>query len=218
VSPRVALVEDLRFVREPTVRLLQAHFGATAEVMGFTTVEELLEVGAARFDVVVLDLQIRAGGTEMFDAVRVVASATKVLVFSALLSGEALQRAEAAGASGYVCKDTAGDEELLAGVAAVLEGSHYVDPGFSAELRAKGKHLTPRQQEVLRLEALGCKMTQIGRALDPPLSLAGVRRNIERIVELHPTCEKQPDRVRLAISLGLVSPWEASRRYEDPFR
>ena len=69
---------------------------------------------------------------------------------------------------------------------------------------------------MLRLEALGCKVPQIAIAIDPPLTSAGVRRHIERIVEIHPDCAKQADRVRLAINLGLVTPWELSRRHANP--
>ncbi len=65
---------------------------------------------------------------------------------------------------------------------------------------------SPRQQEVLQLEALGRTTRQIARALN--LSEAGVRRHVERIIEIHPDCAKQADRVRLAVELGLVSPWE----------
>ena len=68
------------------------------------------------------------------------------------------------------------------------------------------RQLTPRQQEVLRLEALGRTIRQIARVLG--LSEAGVRRHIEHIVQIHPDCAKQANRVRLAVELGLISPWE----------
>ncbi len=90
----------------------------------------------------------------------------------------------------------------------------FVDPALLARLGADArKRLTARQQDVLRWEALGLKLGQIALALDPPLTEAGVRRHIERIVELHPDCAKQADRVRLAIDLGLVTPWDVSQRY-----
>jgi DNA-binding NarL/FixJ family response regulator len=141
----------------------------------------------------------------------------RVLVFSGLASGEALERAQAAGASGFVSKDTADAETLMAGIDAVVAGSSFVDPALLERVGATArKQLTRRQQEVLRLEALGCKLQQIARALDPPLTEAGVRRHIERIVKIHPDCAKQADRVRLAIQLGLVSPWELYGRPGGP--
>jgi two-component system, NarL family, response regulator DesR len=218
VSPivRLAVVEDQVFTRQTTIEIIQARFGPPHEVIGFATVEALLEAGAERFDLVVLDLQLRDGELEGRAAVEAVARHAKVLVFSGLASGEALQRAQAAGARGYVSKDTAEVEYLVHGIDAVLAGAHFVDPALLAQIGASArKQLTPRQQEVLRLEALGCKVPQIALALDPPLTSAGVRRHIERIVQIHPDCAKQADRVRLAIDLGLATPWEVSLRHGD---
>lgn len=210
---RLAVVEDQAFTRQTTIEIIQARFGPPSEVVGFATVEELLEDRAERFDLVVLDLQLREGGLEGRAAVEAVARHAKVLVFSGLASGEALERAQAAGAVGYVSKDTAEIETLINGIDTVLAGSHFVDPALLVRIGASArKQLTPRQQEVLRLEALGCKVPQIAIALEPPLTSAGVRRHIERIVEIHPDCAKQADRVRLAINLGLVTPWEVSLR------
>jgi DNA-binding NarL/FixJ family response regulator len=214
---RLAVVEDQTFTRQVTLDLIRAHYGAGVEVEGFATVEDLLASDADRFDVVVLDLQLRFGALEGSAAVAEVAGHARVLVFSGLASGESLERAQAAGARGYVGKDTAEVETLIAAIDAVLAGEHFVDPALLAQVGAAArKQLTARQQEVLRLEALGCKLLQIARALDPPLTEAGVRRHIERIVEIHPDCAKQADRVRLAIQLGLVSPWEVYPRPAGP--
>jgi DNA-binding NarL/FixJ family response regulator len=216
-SVRLAVVEDQRFTREMTIDLLREHYGAGGEVFGFATVEELLDHERGRFDVVVLDLQLREGGLQDRDAVHAVAQVAQVLVFSGLESGEALQRAQTAGAMGYVSKDTARADTLIDGIDAVLAGRPFVDPALLAKIGASARRqLTLRRQEVLRLEALGCKLAQIALALDPPLTEAGVRRHIERIVEIHPDCAKQADRVRLAINLGLVTPWEVSQRYARP--
>ena len=211
---RLAVVEDQAFTRGATIGLLSAHYGSACEMRGFATVEKLLEFGPERFEVVVLDLGLQEGRLEGADAVRAVAQRARVLVFSGLASGEALDRAQAAGALGYVSKDTAESATLIEGIDAVRACSHFVDPSLLARIGASArKQLTLRQQEVLRLEALGCKLPQIAQALDPPLTVAGVRRHIERIVEINPDCAKQADRVRLAIHLGLVTPWETSQRH-----
>lgn len=213
----LAVVEDQAFTREVTIDRLRAHYDPASQVEGFGTVEELLDSGAERFDVVVLDLQLREGGLEGAEAVRAVAQRSRVLVFSGLASGETLERVQAAGAHGYVGKDTAEVGTLIDAIDAVMAGGHFVDPGLLARVGASPrKLLTLRQQEVLRLEALGCKLAQIALALDPPLTEAGVRRHIERIVEIHPDCAKQANRVRLAVHLGLVSPWEVYPRPGGP--
>jgi two-component system, NarL family, nitrate/nitrite response regulator NarL len=211
---RLAVVEDQLFTREVTIKLLHVHYGDSSKVTGFATVEELLDWEDSEFDVVVLDLQLRGGSLEGSDAIHAAVRRGRVLVFSSLESGEALERAHAAGALGYVSKDTGGEQTLIDGVDAVLAGDSFVDPELLTRIGASArKQLTTRQQEVLRLEALGCNVSQIAPKLG--LSEAGVRRHIERIVEIHPDCAKA-ERVRLAIELGLVTPWETSQRYPAP--
>jgi DNA-binding NarL/FixJ family response regulator len=208
---RLAVIEDQLFTRETTLKLLRARYGADCAVVGFANVEQFLEGQGEQFDVVVLDLQLREGALQGSDAVRAAVQRSPVLVFSGLESGEALERAHAAGALGYVSKDTAEQETLIEAVDAVLAGQPFVDPALLVKIGAGArKQLTARQQEVLRLEALGCTAAQI--ALKLGLTEAGVHRHIERIVEIHPDYAKA-DRVRLAIDLGLVTPWEASQRY-----
>jgi DNA-binding NarL/FixJ family response regulator len=204
---RVAVVEDDQPTREVTVERLQARYGAAAALDGFASVEQML-AAEREFDVVVLDLWLRGGGAENADAVRVVARISKVVVFSGQETAEAAQQARAAGALGYVSKDTSDWDEVLAtAIGQVLQGHRFFDPELAARIgEAARRQLTLRQQEVLRLEALGRTIRQIARALD--LSEPGVRRHIERIVSIHPDCAKQADRVRLAMKLGLVSPWE----------
>ncbi len=213
----VAVVEDQLFTRTLTVERLQQHFNGHVEVVGFERVEDLL-AHRSRFDVIVLDLQLDAGGLEGVAAIRLlVGRGDRVLVFSGLRSAEVLERTRAAGASGFVSKDTADLTTLTSAIATVGSGGTYVDGALLDKIGATArKQLTTRQQEVLRLEALGRTMAQIARGLDPPLTDAGVRRHIERIVELYPDCAKQADRVRLAIHLGLISPWEVYRRPPNP--
>lgn len=196
-------------MRETTVDLLRARY-PTAAVVGYTTLEEMLEAEDGPFDVVVLDLQLPGGRLEGDDAVRAATQHGRVLVFSFLTSGESLYRAQKAGAQGYVSKDTP-PLTIVEGVEAVLAGETFVDPELQAKIGAPArKLLTERQQEVLRLEALGCSVVQIALELD--LSEAGVRRHIERILDIYPDRGKA-DRVRLAIELGLVTPWAVSQRF-----
>jgi DNA-binding NarL/FixJ family response regulator len=222
VRKRVGVVEDQLFTRQLTIEDLRAHYGPAVEVDGFATVEDLLNCGPSSFDVVVLDLHLRLGkleGARAIEAIRAEAPDARVLVLSGLASREAVEQARLAGASGFVCKDTAEPGSLPAGIEAAISGDWYVDPGLLERIgAAERKVLSARQREVLRLEALGCKLRQIARELDPPLTEAGVRRHIERIVEIYPEYGKQADRVRLAIDLGLVSPWEVHPRPGGPVR
>lgn len=214
---RIDLVEDERYTRLLTVDRLQARAGPDARVRGFASVEDLFAAGDLG-DVVVLDLLLRGGGIEGPSAVEALTGrGCRVLVLSGQNSAEALERAQAAGACGFVSKDTADPAILVRGIEVVLAGGVYVDPVLLEKIGAAARRrLTPRQQEVLRLEALGRTVSQIARALDPPLSEAGVRRHIEHITEIYDEHRTRADRVRLAVSLGLVTPWEVYRRRTSP--
>ena len=116
--------------------------------------------------------------------------------------------AVAAGALGFVSKESTDSIGTLAeAIGQILGGRPFFDPELQDRMGAAARRqLSPRQQEVLQLEALGRTTRQIARTLN--LTEAGVRRHVERIIEIHPDCAKQADRVRLAVELGLVSPWE----------
>ncbi len=208
---KLAVVDDQVFDREAATAILRGHFGSAVEVIELANAEDLLSWSGSPFDLVVLDLQLRGGTLQGDDAVREVALHYRVLVLSAVVSGEMLERAHAAGALGYVSKDTSGGQALIDGVEAALGGNSYVDPELQAAIGANARRrLTPRQQEVLRQEALGRTDAQI--AHDLKIKPRSVRGHIERIGKIYPDYAIG-DRVRLAIALGLITPWEASGRY-----
>jgi two-component system response regulator DesR len=208
-SVRIHIVEDQQFTLDLEVERLQAQAGPEALVRGFPSVEELIAANQA-VDVVVLDLGLNTGGVEGAAAIEILtARGCCVLVLSGSNSAEVIERAHAAGARGFLGKDTADIDDLVAGIAEVLAGGHYIDPKLLERVGASArKKLSLRQQEVLRLEALGLNVGQIARTVDPPLAEAGVKRHLERIKEIYPECTKQTERARLAIRLGLVTPWE----------
>ncbi|MDQ1392120.1 MAG: hypothetical protein QOF30_1097 [Acidimicrobiaceae bacterium] len=206
---RIDIIEDQQFTRDLEVERLQDRAGPKARVRGFASVEEFVAAGDPG-DVVVLDLGLDTGGVEGAAAIKMLTQAGRaVLVLSGSHSAEVIERAHAAGAVGYIGKDTADIDDVVFAIDEVLAGRDYVDPKLLARVGvAARKKLSLRQQEVLRLEALGLNIGQIARRLDPPLAEAGVKRHIEHIKEIYPECGKQTERARLAIRLGLVTPWE----------
>ena len=117
---RLAVVEDQTLTRETTVERLAAWFGMDVPVLGYANVEQMLAAGLD-FDVVVLDLHLRGGGAENAEAVRLVARSSKVVVLSGHESAEAVQRAVAAGALGYVSKESTDSIGTLAEAKQIIE-------------------------------------------------------------------------------------------------
>ena len=114
-----------------------------------------------RPDLVVIDLQMPGiGGVAGVARLRERHPELPVLVLSMHDQADDVRRAFEAGAAGYLVK-TAADEELVRAVRAVAGGERYVHPSLGAVLaqppRSRGPvdDLSPREQEVLRLLALG---------------------------------------------------------------
>jgi len=135
-------------------------------VDGATAVEQALEL---RPDVVVMDITMR--GANGLAATREIVKRipqTKVLVLTMHDSEEYLRQTLEAGATGYVLKQAA-DTELVVAIRAVCRGEIYLYPVFtrvllgdlgSRETGGPGQRdsyelLSPREKEVLRLVALG---------------------------------------------------------------
>jgi DNA-binding NarL/FixJ family response regulator len=97
----------------------------------------------------------------------------KVIFLTMHADARLLAEAFRCGASGYVLKQSAG-EDLIFAIRQVMEGNQYVSPPMKAGLDQIAKersderqkmNLTPRQREVLQLLSEGCTMKQIAGRL-----------------------------------------------------
>ncbi|MEU9455923.1 response regulator transcription factor [Streptomyces sp. NPDC048277] len=178
VSQLVRTVPDLRLV-------------ATAP-----SVEDL-DGGLRGVDVVVMDLQqsahsLAATVTLLRDrghAVIVVSSSPQI---------DAVQVIRA-GASGYLSRQTEG-EELLTAIRAVGAGRGYVSAPAS-QLLGQSPHFTEREQEILALVADGATDHEIAGRLS--ISKHTVQSHLDRIGEKTGS-RRRSDLTRLAIELGLT--------------
>ena len=172
---RVALCDDHAVVRSGLRRILADE--ADIEVVGEAgTAEEAVALaGATKPDVFVMDLGLP--GTSGIAATREVVAAnpsTKVLVLTVHDDVAYLRKAFEAGARGYLVKEAA-DVELILAVRHVASGQDYVHPALGAALLAPGAtapraggpggELSERELEVLRLVALGHTNAEIAAEL-----------------------------------------------------
>ena len=112
------------------------------------------------------------------------------------------------GASGYVLKQSVG-EELIAAITQVLEGKVYLPQLMGNKLDQSLKHgpshslnLTPRQREVLRLIAQGRTMKEIAALLGISTRTAESHKyEMMEALGIHTTAEL----IQYAMKLGLIS-------------
>ncbi len=125
-------------------------------------------VPALRPDVLVLDLAM-AGSSSLTAIPGLLASSPGLRLIVLTMHDEPgfAQEALRLGAHGYVLKEAAADELLLA-VRSVLRGTTYLQPSLGARLAKQDQpagNLTDREREVLRLLATGHTNAEIAREL-----------------------------------------------------
>ena len=119
-------------------------------------------------DVLVLDL--RMPGLDGFEVVkRVIATdpAARILVMTTYDTDEDIWRCLRAGAKGYLLKD-ATQPEIIAAIRTVSRGESFTTPLLAVKLaqRASAPELSPRENEVLQLVALGKTNKEIAVSLN----------------------------------------------------
>lgn len=139
--------------------------------------------------VAVLDIQMaELDGIQVARAVSRDDLGTRTLFLSAYFDREIVYKALAAGASGFLSKESKG-QEIADAVVAVARGETVLGRDIQAALaeqirraeRASGPVLSSREQEVLRLVAEGLSAPQVARELN--LSPTTVKTHLQRIYE-----------------------------------
>jgi DNA-binding NarL/FixJ family response regulator len=209
---RVGLCDDHRVVRSGLRHILEAE--PDVQVVGEAgTAEDAVAVTVTeRPDVMVMDIGLPGvSGIEATRRIRQANPATRVLVLTMHEDIAYLRQAFDAGATGYLLKDAA-DIELVLAVRTVAAGHAYVHPSLGAALlaapsepagvRGPGGELTEREQEVLRLIALGHTNSEIAGELF--LSVRTVethRMHLTQKLQMHTRAEL----VTFARDTGLLS-------------
>ena len=209
---RVLLVDDHALVRAGIRALLESL--PRVEVVGETG-DGLEAVRLARElapDAILLDITLPGlNGLEVATRVARLGAGTRVLMLSMHASPEYAARAFAAGAAGYLNKDSAFDE-LAAALEAIGAGRRYlcraIDEVQVAELErlaATGSsgldRLTPRQRQILQLVAEGLGTRQIAERLFLSVKTVETHRaQIMQRLDIHDV----PGLVRFAIRHGLL--------------
>jgi DNA-binding NarL/FixJ family response regulator len=169
-------------------------------------------IGRTQADVVLLDISMPGlSGIDAIALIREVHPRAKVIMLTHHEGETFVNQALAAGADGYLSKDSE-QAELALAIGAVRRGHPYISPRVAAGLVGRGREpgsqastriesLTPREREVFQLLALGKSNKEIARALQMSLGTAKKHReNLQRKLDCHSTAEM----AILAIREGLM--------------
>jgi two-component system, NarL family, invasion response regulator UvrY len=184
------IADDHEVVRRGLKLILIEEFSG-AQIGESANAREMLEQVAAReWDLVLLDINMPGRtGLDALAEVKELRPNLPVLILSVYPEAEFAERTLRAGAAGYINKQFASDEILLA-VRKVLSGGTYVSATIAEKLasslkggdsRALHEKLSDRELEVFRLIALGKSVKEIAGEL--ALSEKTVGTYIGRIKE-----------------------------------
>src|SRR5271154_6564033 len=173
-AARILIADDHQLLADACQSLLEPEF----LVVGVVTDGRDLVDAVATFkpDIILLDIYMpRLNGLDAGELVKKKNPAIKLVFLTMTLAADVAAEAFRRGASGYVLKQSAGTELLLA-VRKVNRGESYLSPLIAKEtvtfLLNKGerfaeeKRITRRQSEILQLLAEGLSMKQIADVID----------------------------------------------------
>jgi two-component system, NarL family, response regulator NreC len=166
----VVIADDHAVVRKGLRLLLDAEPGLRVVAEAGTVPDAIRMAKAHRPRVIVLDLNM-PGGSSLEAIPEIAGDITAVVVLTMQDDPSFARQALQAGASGFVLKEAA-DDELLLAVRLAADGDTYLNPRLGAKLAAQPAKpdgppddLTEREVEVLRLIALGHTNSEIGTQL-----------------------------------------------------
>jgi two-component system response regulator DesR len=197
---RLLLADDQALVRGAMAALLdmEPDLRVVAEVGRGDEVVEAVRGHAV--DVALLDVQMPGlDGVAAARALRAAVPGCRVLMVTTFGRAGYLRQAMAAGASGFVVKDTPA-RQLADAVRRVHEGLRVVDPGLAAQSLAYGDSpLTDRESDVLRSASDGGTVADIARELR--LSEGTVRNHLSSAIG-KTGARTRAEAVRLAVDNG----------------
>lgn len=156
-------------------------------------------VVAKRPDILLADIEMpEMSGIELTEALRQRKIETKVIILTTFARPGYLQRALAAGASGYLLKESP-SRDLAAAIRRVHAGEQVVNPRLAAEAIVDRDPLTDRERQILQLVEGGASSGEIAIMLR--LSKGTVRNHLSQAITKL-AANSRADAARIAKSKG----------------
>ena len=171
---RFLIADDHAIVRKGLVQLLREEFPSAEIAEVANSNEVLLAVNESKWNVILMDISMpKRNGIETIKQIRSDGVDTPVLVLSMHPEDQYAVRVLKAGASGFLNKESA-PEELLIAIHKVLSGRKYISSSVAEKLaesvdegREKSPHelLSDREMQVLQRIASGKTVSEIAEEI-----------------------------------------------------
>ena len=185
---RIIVADDHSFIRRGLIQILKDEYAdavITEVADGETLVQQVM---MQEFDLVISDLDMPGrSGLEALEQIKKIKPKLPVLILSIYPEELYAVRVLKAGASGYMNKNAAPDELIIA-IERIAMGRKYITPQISEALlnnfdSDKKPHelLSNREFEIFKLLAIGKTLTQIAQSLSVAVTTVSTHRS--RIME-----------------------------------
>lgn len=205
---RIILADDHSFVRLGIIQILKDEY-PYAEIKQVGDAESLIkEVSLHDWDLVITDLDMPGrSGLEALEQIKMMKPELPVLVLSIYPEDLYAVRVLKAGASGYLNKNSAPDE-LIVAIQRIIMGKRYITPEIAEKFldtdTSKKPHelLSNREFEVFKLLAKGKTVSQVAEMLSIALTTVSTHRS--RVMEKL-NLSTNSDLTRYAIANHIIS-------------
>ena len=203
------LVDDHPLVREGLIARMESVPDIRVVGEAGDAAQALERVAALKPRVVLTDIGMRGtDGIELTSQLLACDPGLIVLVLSMYDNVEYAQRAMAAGARGYVLKDSPSDE-ILGAIRSVTAGGTWLSPVLARQVfrpMAQRVQLSDREQQILALIGDGQSSKEIARTLDIGVrTVESHRQSLHRKLDL----DGQADLIRYALEHARRRPGRA---------
>jgi two-component system, NarL family, invasion response regulator UvrY len=207
---QILLVDDHELIRAGLKQVLHAGLGKMTVGEAGNAQDAMTLLQKQDWTLAITDITLPGrSGLDLLAEFKNLRPEMPVLVLSVLSEDEIATRVLKSGASGFVHKETSG-EELVKAVKKVLGGGKYVSPTLAEKLAIQigtpqtdepHKKLSDREYLVMTMLASGKTLTQIGKALS--LSIKTISTYRSRILQKM-RMATNADLTRYALKRGLV--------------
>jgi len=187
---KILVVDDHSIVRQGLKQILADSQSLIVAGEASTGQEALQKIRSSNFDMVIMDISLPdRSGLDMLEQIKIIAPKLPVLILSMHAEEQYATRAFKSGASGYLTKESA-SEQLVIAINKVAQGGKYISPSLAEKLvfelvkdseKALHENLSDRELQVLCLLASGKTLTDISQALHVSVKTVSTYRT--RILE-----------------------------------
>lgn len=211
----ILLVDDHKVLRDGLRALLESEPDLRVVGDAGTALEAIMLARTLEPDVIVMDLGLPdMSGLDAIRAIRQEGVRSKIVVLSMYSSGEFVRPAIEAGGDAYIPKSST-HTSLLQAIRVVLTGERFLHPKAATALvetftdklsePARFESLSEREQEVLRLTAMGYTSREIGEKLFISSKTADTyrQRAMEKLGLAH-----RSDLIKFAVRAGILDSYK----------